>query len=257
MDFRDKYQIIQILGRGACSTAFLVNNRFTDQICVAKRTREPKYSRLIAREAEVMKGMYESQNIAEIIETIQDRKIGFSKHNKAIILKYSGQKCLAMFLKKSDTEPDTAIEPRFSQRELTFYAAQLFAGINHVHAHGYIHGDIKPSNIIRGDHILKQQNYLRIIDFSGCRHVHEVRNCHGTPGYSAQEQMYGITIFETDYYGIGITMNTLAEGRMRSGKSGTHDITSRRDISDKFKEGLYLAMNQNPKERIKGMTLLL
>ncbi|MBT3836023.1 protein kinase [Candidatus Woesearchaeota archaeon] len=255
MDFRDKYQIVQMIGRGLCSTAFLVTNKYTDQICVAKRTREPKFSRLIEREAGIIELMHESQSVVELIETIQDRKVGFSRHNKAIILGYSGQKCLAMFLKKSDMEPDTHIEPRFSQRELSFYAAQLISGISHVHAHGYIHGDLKPSNIIRGDHVLRRQNYLRIIDFSGCRHLHEVRECHGTLGYQASEQKNGITTFETDYYGIGVTLNSLAEGRMRSRMSGPVGITKRSDISDKFKEGLSLSMSDNHEDRIKGLHL--
>jgi serine/threonine protein kinase len=255
MDFRDKYQRVQMIGRGLCSTAFLVTNRFNDQLCVAKRTREPKFSRLIEREAGIIKQMYESQNVVELIETIQDRKAGFSRHNKAIILGYAGQKCLAMFLKKSDMEPDSNEDPRFSQRELSFYAAQLISGINHVHAQGYIHGDLKPSNIVRGDHILRQQNYLRIIDFSGCRHLHEVRECHGTLGYQASEQQSGITTFETDYYGIGVTLNSLAEGRIRSRMSGPVEITNRPDITDKFKEGLYLSMSENHENRIKGLHL--
>ncbi|NQV91928.1 protein kinase [Candidatus Woesearchaeota archaeon] len=257
MNFREKYQILQEIGRGTYSVVYLVNNKLTDTIAVAKRAREPEYSQNLRGEAEILKQLEISQGVVEFIETIPDERCNFPKGNRAIILKYAGQQCLARFLKKHNDKVDSDINPRFNQRELSFYAAQLIAGISHLHAHGYIHGDLKPGNIIRGDHVLRKGDHIRIIDFSGCRHFFEVRNCYGTPGYQAPEQKHGVTEFNTDYYGIGITLNALAQGRVRSIECGDVKITTRNDITDKFKEGLYLTMHDNSDLRQKGLHLLL
>jgi serine/threonine protein kinase len=74
-----------------------------------------------------------------------------------------------------------------------------------VHAHGAIHRDIKPNNIIRR----QRDGKLVLIDFGAVKEIHTQFSSStvaiGTKGYAAPEQALGHPQFSSDIYAVGIT----------------------------------------------------
>jgi serine/threonine protein kinase len=93
--------------------------------------------------------------------------------------------------------------------------------LDRVHHEGIIHGDIKPSNLIRRSADGKADGELILIDFGACRLPDQVTldqvtsSCSfdmvsdfmlGTPGYMPPEQAEGLLDFSSDLYALGIMM---------------------------------------------------
>lgn len=100
---------------------------------------------------------------------------------------------------------------------------QVCHAVQHAHQKGVIHRDLKPSNIL----VSTSEGAPRpkIIDFGiskavvgtpgGSRHVTEVTQLVGTPGYMSPEQVAGDTDLDTrsDIYSLGVVLHELLVGR--------------------------------------------
>ncbi|MHC5114494.1 MAG: serine/threonine protein kinase [Planctomycetota bacterium] len=76
-------------------------------------------------------------------------------------------------------------------------------GLAHMHGRGYVHADLKPSNIL-----VTEAGDVKIIDLGqGCRIGTVKSRIQGTPGYMAPEQAHRQAITpKTDIYNFGATM---------------------------------------------------
>lgn len=76
-------------------------------------------------------------------------------------------------------------------------------GLNAMHQAGFVHTDIKPTNIMIG-----QGGVVKIIDFGqSCRIHHRKERIQGTPDYIAPEQVQRLTLDQrTDVFNLGATM---------------------------------------------------
>jgi serine/threonine protein kinase len=94
-------------------------------------------------------------------------------------------------------------------------AKQIGAALDHAHAQGYIHRDVKPSNIIvgAGDHVtLTDFGIVRIAD--GTR-LTRTGMLVGTPAYMSPEQVRGQDVDRrTDVYSLGIVCYEMLTGRV-------------------------------------------
>lgn len=84
------------------------------------------------------------------------------------------------------------------------YAMQIGGAIEHAHAQGVIHRDLRPANMLVSD-----TGVLKVADFGTSRFL-EIA-AHGTtvigsPPYMAPEQFEGKAVFASDIYSLGITM---------------------------------------------------
>lgn len=98
-----------------------------------------------------------------------------------------------------------------SSKALTI-ADRMLRGLAHIHDHGLLHGDLKPSNVF-----ITQQRQVKLIDFGISRRCteqsdeHEVR---GTPPYVAPEVILGERADErSDVYGVGLVLYAMLAGR--------------------------------------------
>nr|WP_275440529.1 protein kinase [Vibrio sp. Of7-15] len=68
---------------------------------------------------------------------------------------------------------------------------QLVRAIDHVHQQGWIHGDIKPSNVM----YLANEHKIQLIDFGSCLSIgtkyYDLDEWQLTPGFSTQDQLQG------------------------------------------------------------------
>jgi serine/threonine-protein kinase len=82
----------------------------------------------------------------------------------------------------------------------------------HLHAHGWVHGDINPANIIV-DHVADAPDGVVLVDLGVIRAVREGGNVRGTHAYMAPEQVRGEAWTPaTDVFAIGVVMWELLAG---------------------------------------------
>jgi eukaryotic-like serine/threonine-protein kinase len=97
---------------------------------------------------------------------------------------------------------------RLPVTELAVLGVQLSSALAYVHRHGYLHLDLKPSNVVCEDGLAK------LIDLSIARTPGRVRKSLGTRPYMAPEQARGGHLSEaTDVWGLGAVLYEAAAGR--------------------------------------------
>lgn len=176
-----------------------------DNAYVAKMSRHtplgPKDERVrekvVANEAEILSHIPAHPNVADAV------CFGNLAHNKILITKYGGK-------------PATAVAPVRPPHRIYGIALQLAHALAHVHAHGVVHSDVKPGNVLIDD-----EDRVVLIDF-GLAHRGGRRG--GTPGYLAPEAHVGGWIGETtpasDVWAYGVTVYYILTKRHLMPKSG-------------------------------------
>ncbi|MCA9568349.1 MAG: serine/threonine protein kinase, partial [Myxococcales bacterium] len=89
-------------------------------------------------------------------------------------------------------------------------AFELVEALEHLHSHGVIHGDLKPSNVI-----IDTEGRARLLDLGIASFSHEAPDTFkGTLGYAAPELLRREQATEaTDIYGLGAMLYTCLTGR--------------------------------------------
>jgi serine/threonine-protein kinase len=99
--------------------------------------------------------------------------------------------------------------------EVISWAMELCNALEHAHAQGIVHCDLKPANLLLDEH-----GRLRVTDFGLARSLSEhtawAAEVEGTAPFMAPEQIsryWGPIGIRTDVYGIGAALYTLLTGR--------------------------------------------
>jgi eukaryotic-like serine/threonine-protein kinase len=118
----------------------------------------------------------------------------------------------------------------FTPREILQIVRGIAKALDYAHAHGVLHLDVKPSNILRS------RDWRRIVlsDFGVGRRTQDdrPRSSFGTPLYLAPEQARGLDVdFRADLYSLGVVLYQLYTGRVAH--DGTWD-----EVFRKLREGV-------------------
>ena len=142
---------------------------------------------------------------------LREARIAGSLHHPNLVRVYDiveldGLPCIVMEL----VEGGTLADGRLSLDE----AAQVADGVAYAHAHGVVHRDLKPGNLLRG-----RDGTVKITDFGIARAAEETRLTQigtvlGTLRYLSPEQAEGREVGPaTDVYSLGVVLDELLAER--------------------------------------------
>jgi serine/threonine protein kinase len=143
---------------------------------------------------------------------------------------------------------------RLAVGDVAHLGIQICSAIGYLHWRGYLHMDLKPSNVI------VQGGQARVIDLSLARRPGPIRRGLGSPPYLAPEQARGgQATTATDVWGIGATLYEAATGA-RPFPDATHGSFPQRDrrapavkehrrVPRGFAETIDACLSPDPSER--------
>ncbi len=187
------YRVLAKIGEGAASTLYAVQDPKSKQVWALKHVE--KHSEKDQRFLEQVESEYavgaklDHPSIRAVAKLIRHRK---------------RFKVCAISLIMELVDAHTMEQRRpASFAETVRIFCEVAAGLSHMHGRGYVHADLKPSNILVTD-----DERVKIIDLGqGCRIGTVKTRIQGTPGYMAPEQAHRQAITaKTDIYNFGATL---------------------------------------------------
>ena len=184
------HRVIAKIGTGAASEVFVVQDPKSKQVWALKHV------------------VHVDQKSDRFIEQVeQEYAIGSKLDHKNIRGIYKILRITKRFtttdigLLMELVDADTLENRRFkNMTEATQLLAQVARGLDHMNQRGFVHGDMKPINVMVTDN-----GQVKIIDLGQACSMNEVKKrIQGTPGYIAPEQghLQAITA-QTDVYNFG------------------------------------------------------
>jgi len=207
----ERFIVLEMLGRGGIGEVWSARDTQLDRCVALKFLRAESAYDLdtahIAREAKAASAL-NHPNIVTIHEVV--RFEGYS----AIVMELVEGSALAKLRGKA-----RPID------EVLSIGAQIAKALAAAHAHGIIHGDIKPENIM-----LRDDGYVKVLDFGLARRV-AVENIaaaqhpvFGTLRYMSPEQARGESLRPaSDVFSFGLVLFELATGRHANGDESPLD----------------------------------
>jgi serine/threonine-protein kinase len=203
--FNDRYQLIKKIGEGGLAEVFQAQDMALGRI-VAVKVLRPQYT----RDPNFLVNFHrEAQNAAKLSDShiVAVYDFGQDKNRPYIVMEWVAGSDLRTVIDQQGAVPvDQAVE----------YATQVCAAVGTAHRAGFVHGDLKPGNIL----ITNNNNQIKVTDFGLARALGQSAMdagevVWGTPAYFAPEQAAGDRVLPaTDVYAIGIILYEMLTGRV-------------------------------------------
>lgn len=198
-----RYVILEKVGAGGMADVYRARDNETGEEVAVKQMHadllnDPEFVRRFEREA-AAQSMLNHQNIVRTLGHGQDGDVPY------IVMEYVEGITLKDFIKN---------RAPIEQKMLTRIARQILAALGHAHAHGVVHRDIKPQNVLMG-----RGNILKVTDFGLAKAASSATitmtgsNVLGSVHYFSPEQARGIASdARSDLYSLGIVLYEMATG---------------------------------------------
>jgi serine/threonine protein kinase len=192
-----KYKIISALGSGGFGTVYLAEDTWINKKVALKvpHRQNLNFSELL-REPRLLASL-DHPNIVSVTTAEKQDNIFF------IVMEYVPGETLETVIETSgQLEIDRGLD----------YASQIAHAVEHAHAQGILHRDLRPANVL-----VSESGTLKVADFGTSRFL-EIA-AHGTtiigsPPYMAPEQFRGEAVFASDLYSLGITFYQMLTGEL-------------------------------------------
>ncbi len=190
-----KYRILSSLGSGGFGSVFLAEDTWIHKKVALK---VPHKQHLDFGELVKEPRLLASLNHPNIVTVLTAEK-----HDEVffIVMEYVTGETLEDIIMR---------EGALDLRRALDFTCQMCNAVDHAHAAGVLHRDLRPGNMLVSD-----TGLLKVTDFGTSRFL-EIA-AHGTtvigsPPYMAPEQFYGKAVFASDLYSVGVTMYQMLTG---------------------------------------------
>jgi serine/threonine-protein kinase len=192
-----KYKIIAPLGSGGFGTVYLAQDTWIDKkVAIKVPHRQGLDFGELLREPRLLASV-SHPNIVAITTAEKQDSVFF------IVMEYvPGETLENIIATRGSLELTRALD----------FTCQICNAVDHAHRQGVIHRDLRPANVLVGEH-----DMLKVADFGTSRFL-EIA-AHGTtvigsPPYMAPEQFHGKAVFASDLYSLGVTMYQMLTGQL-------------------------------------------
>lgn len=193
------YRVIAEIGRGAASTIYAVHdpksNVFALKHVILKGSKDDRFLEQAENEVKVSAKL--DHSTIRKIHKLHKIRPGLARTEVVVVMEMLDADAM-----------DVLKIPSLENRVGVFH--QVAKGLAHMNDRGFVHADMKPTNVLVDD-----QLNAKIIDLGQACKVGTVKTrIQGTPGYMAPEQANRKEITErTDVYNFGATMYWLLTGQ--------------------------------------------
>jgi eukaryotic-like serine/threonine-protein kinase len=199
----DRYEILQLLGRGGMGAVYKAVDRELDRIVALKLirpelARNPEILRRFKQEL-ILARQVTHRNVIRIFDLAQSDGIKFITMDFV-----EGRDLHELLLEKGKFPPEQAAR----------IMLQICRALEAAHAEGVIHRDLKPQNIM-----LTPDGRVYVMDFGIARSAYlpgmtQTGQLIGTPEYMSPEQARGETLTErSDLFSLGVIFYELLTGK--------------------------------------------
>ena len=188
------YDVLECLGKGAKSTIYRVSDPLTQRVYALKHV-----ERDVQKDIRFIEQMETEFEISRQFNHPNLRRTFDLKIVKKMLLKVAEAYLLMEYVQGKTLEQ----RPPHSVAEIIDTFLQVAQGIKAVHTLGYVHCDMKPNNVLRGD-----SGNVKVIDFGQSCPIGTIKErIQGTPDFIAPEQVNRkpVTV-QTDVYNLGATI---------------------------------------------------
>ncbi|MDZ8183642.1 MAG: serine/threonine-protein kinase [Nostoc sp. ChiSLP02] len=242
---RDRYKILQVLGRGGFGITYLAKNTLLpgNPLCVIKQL-SPKATSRQSWQKACMRFQKEAQTLALLGSHSQvPMLLDYFQIDREFYLvqEYVKGTTLAREVKRTGLKSEAAVKQ---------FLQELLPVLQYLHQHRVIHRDIKPQNLLRRE----DDGRVVLIDFGAVKeqlidtnensiNVSPNTNFVGTMGFAPPEQFSLRPVYASDIYALGVTCIYLLTGKSPlefDQDPITGDLCWQKDvnISDRFAEVL-------------------
>jgi serine/threonine protein kinase len=140
---------------------------------------------------------------------------------------------------------------RVSFQDVVQYIRQIASALAYLHAQHLVHRDLKPNNILVGQH-----HQLLLNDFEWTVDYRCCRSTIGTPIYAAPEQKRGHPCPASDQYALGVMVYQWLSGEASAGNRLFSPLSAKRSLlPHPLDEILRIALAWDPDRRFASVQL--
>ncbi len=200
----DKYELVEVIGRGGMGTVFKaiqqnLNREVAVKILSEDLAANPDFSARFEQEATVVARL-SHPNIVAVIDTMP------VDDTFAIVMEFVQGESLQVRIDR---------EGCLMERDACLIAAQVARALDHAHAHGVVHRDVKPDNILVMANGTAKITDFGIARFSSSKLKTQTGISMGTPKFMSPEQVTGKNIDgQSDLYSLGVCLYASLAGRV-------------------------------------------
>lgn len=186
----ERWQQVKRLGLGGFGVVWLVKEKGSSRLAVAKTPHSPQMNIRVLRSAAILKRLVHHPNIVHLVEVVKD------SGRFILIQEYVEGPTLQQLLK----HPIAALDKED-------YFLQLLSVVSYSHKQKILHRDIKPENII-----ISRSGQVKLLDFGIARDLSWQGGgggSEGTVNFMPPEQFEGKSCMASDVWALGVILYIL------------------------------------------------
>lgn len=199
MVIRDRYEVLEILGKGSSGIVYKVRESGLGRILAVKEERcvTERQEEAFARELQIMKECFHP-SLPVVIDSFRQGDCAY------LVMEYVDGVTLQEYIERKG---------RLSQEQSLVFAIKIGEVMSYLHSRNQpvVYGDLKPENII-----VTQERQLRLLDFGTAGREEAFggdKGCCASPGYAAPEQKKGRqAVLQSDIYALGVVFHYMLTG---------------------------------------------